>query len=214
MKYYYHRLLRLFSCLEPPNFIELLFGPFARFYHEAGMAKCSVSSQTFATGMTPHLIQQAALCRMHEIWILYQKHKGCMSEDAAFSYVIGTVMDTHLPVATITGKVSISDVYLRKLAPEQITVDMIWCDEGFPNKTVILEQLWSTQFGSNVVITSNETTQKSKSKKHSKQPINFSESLITQMPTGTPVTLCSADEKLLRKGLPNPTSSKCTCVLF
>lgn len=199
VKYYYHRLLRLFTCIDNSALVTLLLGPFARFYHENGFSQCSSASQAFATELATHDIQRAALCKMHEIWLLYEKHKTRLDKKASFPYFVGVVMDTHLPVATLTDKVSISDVYLRKLAPEQITLQNIWCDEGFPNKYAILEQLWSSQFGSSMVIAVNTPSQPP-SKKKAKTKASQSETLLYQQNLPKDVHLCSADEKLLRKG--------------
>lgn len=240
---YYHRLLRFYSCVEPPEYheqIELLFGPFARFYHEDGVKKCcseaNLKEAAAFEGMEELVkacpmgkdgcVQFVALCRVYAIWDMYQRNEKPI--EGSLPYIIGIVMDTHIRIILSKGVLRISDVYSRHISPELCALSVetpIYCEEGFPQIDKLVELLWkphmtcpltsSSDTFDNSRTSATERKQKSASRSSKKQLQKASKiSLIPQLNR----KLCAIqndikqshvsiqDLKLLKKGLPNPTS--------
>lgn len=211
--YYYHRLLRLFTCILPSAPSGLLFGSFARFYHENGMARCSTTSREYAATHGVYPLQRNALCRLHEIWESYIAVKHRVDRRSHVAYMVGIVMDTHMPLATLSTDLSLHVAYLKKLAPEQTAMSKVWCEDSVPNSRHIITQLWSSQFGAHhdsrwARVRPVRVKKKAATKHRTNRVTNTDVLIASSLPTvkATVATLTKNDKNLLDKGLPNPTS--------
>lgn len=99
-----------------------------------------------------------------------------VSPQAQLHYMIGCVMDAHIRLGTNNQSLTSDQIYRQKLAPEQTNITDIWCQDRFLNASNLAEVVWDSKLGNTV-----------------------SETRAKQIIT-------AADEKLLKKGLPNPSS--------
>ena len=213
MKRYFHRLLCYFSVTWPKKAF-LCFGEFSDFYLQflSGEVYKLFPKTTyeclFADSTSNNLqlkkdsIQHIAYVRMLCIWDLYENSLDLLLskefEHSEIAYMIGIIMDTHIPIVTNPDIQHIHHVYKRKLAPDQFSLvefdsnrPYIWSQEMVRPDRIqhTMELLWIQEI---TIVFGPERV--------SSSTVRAGERLPKTKNT------IQKDINLLKKGLPRPTS--------
>ena len=144
MEYVFHRLLRLFTCLGIDDVMHL-FGPFYRL--DEHVVDDNLAHQNyFDTPLSP--ARAKALWRCEKLIQLSSSSavEAC-PKDARVPYLLGLCIQANLRIVFDDTIVTMSDVYRKGMAPEQLELSDLWVVERVTNRHDLCEILWSTFFG-------------------------------------------------------------------
>lgn len=137
-----HRLKHLFLEVSglSSHAIDLLFGPLINWCY--GTIKLNEAAMNTAKEIGGKCIVKVSIAyRMCYLYEIMMATKDKVPKEANYPYIIGIVMDTHIPSLQADVE-SLVEIYNSELAPEMIKIDRVYNDEVPLLSETFLSQLW------------------------------------------------------------------------
>lgn len=144
MEYTLHRLLRLFSCLEPVEVVRPLFCKFYEFEDETPITSATQGMLDRAN-IRLGGVQTKAMRRCELILDLATRHK--IPQTSRVCYMINVVVQAHMTIVFDETLEDVSDVYRKTRAPEQLNFGSLWTVQSIKRLHETTERLWCPFFG-------------------------------------------------------------------
>ena len=146
------RLLRFLLRVAPQEkhpLYELLLGPFAAFIRafpiQFDTVITTAAVKLLPATMSTQSCQYYAACKVSALWHIYTSCKSVLTDTTdCYPYIIGIIIDQHMPLLLHPTFLTPHAMYCNKLAPEQVTprTHHLARVQSHPNIEKILTDLW------------------------------------------------------------------------